>query len=541
MVGNGKGVIFKMSLSKMLANKNKNKNNNSGVTWDANTDYQAIINDAVAKGDYTAAAQAEQSRNAKIQATGSNYATTNNYSSYLNNAGTGASGGSGSKNSPYTQYTPVGTYNDAGLPSSALSKINDYKTQYNNAIANGDTAAADAAHRAAEYIRQQYGYSGGEDGSEYIALPNEVYLPTQSSSQFVYSTPQPTYNGGKYDSQINELLSQILNRDDFSYDVEADPLYQQYSQMYQREGDRAMRDTMAEAAASAGGMNSYAITAAQQANNYYGAQLNDKIPELYQLAYDMYLADKESKVQDLGILQNLDATQYNRYRDTMSDWQNDRNFAYNMYRDDISDAQWNQTFDYNKYVDDRNFAYDSDWQNKEWDYNVGRDEIADSRYEQETALENSRYDTETAKEEVWKLISLGVTPSADLLARAGMSETDVSLAVAAVQAENNKVRTTSSTKKSIEEEEEEEEEETTGANKEYYNGSNLPDDDGVVISGVKIPNSALANIMSEQEWYSRRGSHQMSGSGGVEVAEYNTYEEYYKAMMEYLTEKYSEN
>lgn len=420
-----------MSLAKMVANKNKNKKNNSGVTWDANTDYQAIINDAVAKGDYTTAAQAEQSRNAKIQATGSNYATTNNYSSYLNST-------PATQNSPYTQYTPLGSYNDAGLSASALSQINNYKTQYNNAIANGDTAAAEAAHKAAEYIRQQYGYSGGVDGSDYIALEQKPISPSQGSSGFVYPTIQPTYNGGQYDSQINELLNQILNREDFSYNVENDPLYEQYAKMYQREGDRAMRDTMAEAAASAGGMNSYAITAAQQANNYYGAQLNDKIPELYQLAYDMYLADKESKVQDLGILQNLDATQYNRYRDTMSDWQNDRNFAYNMYRDDISDAQWNKTFDYNAFVDNRNFAYDSDWQNKEWDYNVGRDEIADSRYEQETALENSRYDTETAKEEVWKLISLGVTPSADLLARAGMSETDVSLAVAAVQAENGK-------------------------------------------------------------------------------------------------------
>ena len=99
-----------------------------------------------------------------------------------------------------------------------------------------------------------------------------------------------------------------------------DPLYQQYAKMYQREGDRAMKETLAEAAAGAGGMNTYAITAAQQANNYYNSQLNDKIPELYQLAYDMYINDKESKVQNLGILQNMDATQYNRYRDTINDY-----------------------------------------------------------------------------------------------------------------------------------------------------------------------------------------------------------------------------
>ena len=66
-------------------------------------------------------------------------------------------------------------------------------------------------------------------------------------------------------------------------------MYQQYSKMYTREGDRAMKETMAEAAAGAGGMNSFAITAAQQAANNYSARLNDTIPQLYQLAYEMYL------------------------------------------------------------------------------------------------------------------------------------------------------------------------------------------------------------------------------------------------------------
>ena len=203
-----------------------------------------------------------------------------------------------------------------------------------------------------------------------------------------------------------------------------DPLYQQYAAMYRREGDRAMRETMAEAAAGAGGMNTYAITAAQQANNYYSSQLNDRIPELYQLAYEMYLQDKESKVQDLGLLQQMDATQYGRYRDTMNDFKDDRNFAYGVYRDDVADSQWQATFDNNNY-----------WGNKEFDYNVGRDTIADGRYEDETSYDRNLYDQESAKEEVWKYIEMGITPNAELIARAGMSESDVSLAVAAVQAQ----------------------------------------------------------------------------------------------------------
>lgn len=190
----------------------------------------------------------------------------------------------------------------------------------------------------------------------------------------------------KYSKAADQLINEIINQDKFSYDPTKSSLYKQYAKMYQREGDRAMRDTLAEVAMGAGGMNSYAVTAAQQAQNYYNSQLNDRIPELYQLAYDMYLADKESKIQDLGILQNMDATQYARYRDTMNDWQNDRNFAYGVYQDYIS----------------RNDN-------------------------------NSRYDRETAHDDAWRFIELSVPPSADLITKAGMTSEEVDQLIKAVQ------------------------------------------------------------------------------------------------------------
>ena len=230
---------------------------------------------------------------------------------------------------------------------------------------------------------------------------------------------KPTYES-QYDPAIKELVNQILNRDDFSYNAESDPLYQQYASMYRREGDRAMRDTMAEAAASAGGMNSYAITAAQQANNNYMAQLNDKIPELYQLAYEMYLQDKESKIQDLGILQGLDATDYGRYRDTMSDFYNDKNFAYNQF------------------INDRNFTYGSaqdyvsnQWRDKEWANTLEQQGIQNDHWDKEWNREEERYtsgiereDALLAKQEAqtqaYALLELGQMPPASLLEAAGI-------------------------------------------------------------------------------------------------------------------------
>ena len=232
------------------------------------------------------------------------------------------------------------------------------------------------------------------------------------------SVTRPDDYSSKYRDDIDDLLREILSRDDFSYNVEEDPLYQQYRTMYQREGDRAMRETLAEAASGAGGMNTYAITAASQANNYYNSQLNDKIPELYKLAYDMYLQDKESKVQDLGLLQDMDATQYARYRDTMNDFYADRNFAYGEYQDTI-------TRNDNALRDQRDFTYGDYWQNKEY-----TDNRSDIDYERTQAEKETAYNT------IVDQIDRGVTTfDPNLMAQAGVTQQQVDQMVKEHQAE----------------------------------------------------------------------------------------------------------
>ena len=356
-------------------------------------------------------------------ANGGDYSTLESLYGSAYAAGNNASAKSG--------YNPNGTYFDAGLPAEAQSRIKELQAQYQAAVAAGDMATANAAHAAAEAIRSQYGYSGGIDGSEYLGFGNRqynsAYAPTNSGFQWNNETSQFDYGKpGDYDSEykalIDELLNQILDRDNFSYDVNSDPLYQQYKNAYLREGQRAMNDTLASAASGAGGMNSYALSAAQQAQNYYDAQLGDKIPELYQLAYEMYLNNIDRDVQNIGLLQNLDETQYNRYRDDMSDYYNDRNFAYGKYRDDISDSQWQQQFN----------------------YNANRDAIADSRYDTEW-----NYGIQTdAYAQAMDFLSAGIMPSAELLSRAGLSQSDAQSYLNAVLAEAASKSSKSSTTKS---------------------------------------------------------------------------------------------
>lgn len=305
------------------------------------------------------------------------------------------SGGSRGSSSGSGSYKPLGTYNDADLSAADAAKVQQYKSQYEAAKAAGNTKGMEDAHAAAEAIRKNYNYYGGVDGSDYIGFGEEIFpLPS-----FDYDTQsRPSYSSN-YNDEIDNLLNQILTRDDFSYDVEKDPLYAQYKQQYLREGNRAMNDVLAETASNAGGMNSYAVTAAQQANNYYASQLGDKIPELYQLAYSMYLDDIDNEVRNLGLLQNMDNTQYGRYRDTMSDWENDRDFAYGKYRDDMGDY----------------------FNNRDFEYGVSRDEISDDRYDQEWEYNTGVNDKNNAYNQAIDWMNIGIMPSNDILTLAGIS------------------------------------------------------------------------------------------------------------------------
>ena len=385
-------------------------------------------NAANAKGDKAGMAAAAAEAAAVRNKAGYKTDSSGNYS--------GSSGGGSSKNtySPYTNSGGTIDYGTVGknqMASGAHWKdvLATYNSRYNKAITT-------------EGLQQYAKDKIQDDMLQYILDGIEQDNQQKYKKQlreYERDNPKPEYES-KYDPQIDELLNQILSRDDFSYDVAKDPLYQQYAQMYQREGDRAMRETLAEAAAGAGGMNTYAITAAQQANNYYNSQLNDKIPQLYQLAYDMYINDKESKVQDLGILQNMDEAQYSRYRDAMNDYYNDKNFAYGAYQDAVAQGNWQTNFAYNSMLDNRDFVYNqeqdkiaNDRHDREWDYKVEQDNIA-----------NDRYEREAAKDEVKWLISLGITPDAELIAKSEMNPETVAATIAEVKAEQEGRNTVSS-------------------------------------------------------------------------------------------------
>lgn len=356
---------------------------NSKTNWENEEKYlNSLISGGSAGQQAWAASQLNELAAAKAASGGGSPQTTPQASSP--SAGTSVSGGGG--------YTPLGTHHDATVKTQSQTdadQIQYWKDEWAKSQAAGDTAGMKAAHAAAEAIRKGYGYSGGSDGSDFFGLMQEQQL--QKPTWDYDTTNRPTYDSN-YQESIDQLLDRILNREDFSYNLAEDPLYAQYKQQYMREGTRAMNDALASAAASAGGVNSYALNAGQQAANYYNAQLNDVVPELYQLAYDKYLTGIDNQVRDLGLLNDMDYTQYSRYRDTMGDWENDRDFAYGKYRDDVGD-----------YYTDLGLQTDNTRYDQEWQYN--------------TSVNNQA----TAYQQAMDFLNAGVMPSGSILSAAGIS------------------------------------------------------------------------------------------------------------------------
>ena len=160
---------------------------------------------------------------------------------------------------------------------------------------------------------------------------------------------------GEYQSQwqgkLDELMNSILNREKFSYDLNGDALYQQYKDKYIQQGKLAMGDAIGQASAMTGGYgNSYAQSVGQQQYQASLDNLNDIVPELYQMALDKYNMEGQELYNQYGMVADRDSTDYGRYRDTVSDWYTDRDYLTGRY-----DSERN--FDYGKYVDDRSFSH----------------------------------------------------------------------------------------------------------------------------------------------------------------------------------------
>ena len=238
--------------------------------------------------------------------------------------------------------------------------------------------------------------------------PSDTVAQADALLQQQLANKPGEWQGGTWSDDLNDKISQILNREKFSYDLNGDALYQQYKDQYTTQGKLAMMDTMGQAAAMTGGYgNSYAQTAGQQAYQGYLQQLNDVVPELYGMALDQYNQEGQALYDQASILAGMEEQEYGRYQDKLSQYYTDLNYLtenarymseteyqkalddfnikYSAYRDTVGDQQWQSTFDEGVRQYNEQFDYqknqdilDREWNQKMFDYQKGQDFIANS-------------------------------------------------------------------------------------------------------------------------------------------------------------------
>lgn len=214
----------------------------------------------------------------------------------------------------------------------------------------------------------------------------------------------------KYSGEIDSILNDILNREKFSYNLNADPIYEQYKESYTQKGKKAMMDTVGQASALTGGYaNSYAVTAGEQAYDEYLNKLNDIAIDLRDRAYEQYGDEGDKLFQEVTLLRSLDGDDYEKYLNeleryykdgeyllerltTMSDaeyeqflqtvdaWENDRDFAFKEYTDALDRDEFAQEMAFKQAEAER------DQKNKDRDYslsvqkfNASQDDSSDSK------------------------------------------------------------------------------------------------------------------------------------------------------------------
>lgn len=174
--------------------------------------------------------------------------------------------------------------------------------------------------------------------------PSEDVAAARAYRDSVAAMQPEDYTSG-FEARLQELYDQIAGREAFSYDPEEDEMYKRYARLYAAQGAAAMEDTMGQAAALTGGYgSSYAQTVGQQAYDRYLGELAALVPELRQAALAEYTQEGKALTDRYGLLRQQESAAYDRWQDTVAQWQKALAQAQSEYDDTAAqDAKSYQT------------------------------------------------------------------------------------------------------------------------------------------------------------------------------------------------------
>lgn len=202
------------------------------------------------------------------------------------------------------------------------------------------------------------------------------------------------------EEQYKAVMDKILNREKFSYDFNGDALYQQYKDKYIKQGKMAMGDAIGQASAMTGGYgNSYAQSVGQQAYQAQLENLNDIIPDLYQMALDRYNADGQELYNQFGMLgadrdraYGEHQDEYNKLMDALGIARGDYYDGADMFHTEQSNANNVEGKKFDDAMSIWQNESDQAWKNATWDEDARRYAVDQAWKEKEYALAKKEYD-----------------------------------------------------------------------------------------------------------------------------------------------------
>lgn len=278
--------------------------------------------------------------------------------------------------------TQTTSYGASGKTSSSTGSSTSNKTSTTqSSTQGGSTTVKGAAGVVSD--KTQAGFNQATQDYVQSDRVNQAY-------QQLNGLQKPLDYQSTYEGQLGNLYDKIMQRDPFSFNMNSDKLYQEYRDLYQKQGQQAMKDTIGATQALSGGYgNSYAATAGQQAYQNYLEEIDRMLPEFEQMAYKTYQAEGENLMNKYNVTNDRDKSDYAKYRDQVRDYQSDRAFYSNAYRDE-------RNFDYGQYVDNRNFWQDEFWKER------NAAQVTDSSYWQNsTKTMQSTEETTSSSSSSW--------------------------------------------------------------------------------------------------------------------------------------------
>lgn len=400
--------------------------NGTVITYENGVNYKAQMNEAEAKGDWAAYDEAYNRRKAKINGEGLNIAV-------------GENPYAGASNVTYGNGITYTSAADLGLTAAAKAAAGDMTgarqtEQARNEKINTNNMNLPLTNKYGSFTETErrtpstdYNSKYSEDLDKILGSITDAITNAPTISMPGYSAP--TYNP-QYDAQIDELLNKLLNREEFSYNEELDPLYQQYKDLYTKQGQLAMEDTMGQAAALTGGYGStYSQAVGQQMYNAYLQKVTEMLPEFYDRAYGKY-RDEGQDMKDLyGMYIDRDQVDFQRYQQEVANAEMAyqaaaaaASMAYQQQQDNISNlgnlyglVSGADATDYERFLNNWNMNNTLDQQeyNKlidKWNQDM---QLSESNY-------NRRQDAQKlAQNQIDAIIAAGGTPSQALISTAG--------------------------------------------------------------------------------------------------------------------------